>query len=105
VSLNEILEHLPKLTEDEKRQLWNILDQLTKAKKARNSLQNWMRAFALRIRVQTPRSLKTDPWGLSDLLPDPRTEKGRRSRSFQAWSTEQVTAPDGSRGDKANVNG
>ena len=27
MSLNEILEHLPKLTEDEKRQLWNILDQ------------------------------------------------------------------------------
>ena len=24
---NEILEQLPKLTEDEKRQLWNILDQ------------------------------------------------------------------------------
>jgi hypothetical protein len=27
MSLNEIIEHLPKLTEDEKRQLWNILDQ------------------------------------------------------------------------------
>jgi hypothetical protein len=27
MSLNEILEQLPKLTEDEKRQLWNILDQ------------------------------------------------------------------------------
>ena len=26
MSLNEILEHLPKLTEDEKRQLRNILD-------------------------------------------------------------------------------
>jgi hypothetical protein len=33
--------------------------------------------------------------GLSDLLPDPRTEKDRRNRSFQAWSTDQVTAPDG----------
>ena len=27
MSFNEILEQLPKLTEDEKRQLWNILDQ------------------------------------------------------------------------------
>jgi hypothetical protein len=27
MSLNEILEQLPKLTEDEKRQLWKILDQ------------------------------------------------------------------------------
>lgn len=27
ISLNEILEQLPKLTEDEKRQLWKILDQ------------------------------------------------------------------------------
>lgn len=27
MSLNEILEQLPKLTEDEKRQLWNALDQ------------------------------------------------------------------------------
>ena len=27
MSLNEILEQSPKLTEDEKRQLWNILDQ------------------------------------------------------------------------------
>jgi hypothetical protein len=27
MSLNEILEQLSKLTEDEKRQLWNILDQ------------------------------------------------------------------------------
>ena len=27
MSFNEILEELPKLTEDEKRQLWNILDQ------------------------------------------------------------------------------
>jgi hypothetical protein len=27
MSLNEILEQLPKLTEDEKRQLWNVLDQ------------------------------------------------------------------------------
>ena len=26
MSFNEILEQLPKLTEDEKRQLWNILD-------------------------------------------------------------------------------
>ena len=26
MSLNEILEELPKLTEDEKRQLWNVLD-------------------------------------------------------------------------------
>ena len=27
MSLNEILEQLPKLTDEEKRQLWNILDQ------------------------------------------------------------------------------
>jgi len=27
MSLNEILEQLPKLTDDEKRQLWKILDQ------------------------------------------------------------------------------
>jgi hypothetical protein len=27
MSIQEILEELPKLTEDEKRQLWNILDQ------------------------------------------------------------------------------
>jgi hypothetical protein len=27
MSFNEILEQSPKLTEDEKRQLWNILDQ------------------------------------------------------------------------------
>ena len=27
MSFHEILEQLPKLTEDEKRQLWNILDQ------------------------------------------------------------------------------
>ena len=27
MSFNEILEQLPKLTEDEKRQLWKILDQ------------------------------------------------------------------------------
>jgi hypothetical protein len=27
MSFNEILEQLPKLTEEEKRQLWNILDQ------------------------------------------------------------------------------
>jgi hypothetical protein len=27
MSLNEILEQLPKLTEDEKRRLWNVLDQ------------------------------------------------------------------------------
>ena len=27
MSLNEILEQLPNLTDDEKRQLWNILDQ------------------------------------------------------------------------------
>ena len=27
MSLNEIIEQLPKLSDDEKRQLWNILDQ------------------------------------------------------------------------------
>jgi hypothetical protein len=27
MSLNEILKELPKLTQDEKRQLWNVLDQ------------------------------------------------------------------------------
>jgi hypothetical protein len=27
MSINEILKELPKLTQDEKRQLWNVLDQ------------------------------------------------------------------------------
>jgi hypothetical protein len=44
---------------------------------------------------KTTRPLKTDPWELSGLLPDPRTEKGCRNRSFQAWSTDQMSVLDG----------
>ena len=43
---------------------------------------------------KTARPLKNDPRAVPDLLPDPGTEKGCRNRSFQAWSTDQMTAVD-----------
>jgi hypothetical protein len=75
MSFNEILEQLPKLTEDEKRQLWKILDQQLAGEKEESP--EFLAELDVRIRPLNDGARTYSLEGARQMVRDTVTRAGR----------------------------